>query len=432
MPTYDTNATTGQPRKSKNVKREEGIVLTRIILALSFVVCGVHLAYADPTINSVSGALRHKGTTVISGYNFGTKVPAAPLRWEDCESHANNVDDHSYCASQFDQVGPWYRGCGEWSLMFKNSRSNRWIEPPHTRSQIIVGGGHKDNYPVDDNCSNVGIVFDAGSGKDTWFLMWYERWSPDFPYNAPADGWLFNAKAGEFGTGSTMWSGQICQVWGLFEKGNPGGRGDFCTGYCNECGGTISGRGEKVIDDIHLGWRHLEVRIDRYKGIAAWMGDNKFSMNANCAQSDLPIFSDSIRHYYIGGWMRWYYPRGTNTGVYHLCDNAWRYFDDMYVDNSLARVMLANDSNYARATVVEPQIPSAWNDNSITVMVNLGRLPDSGTAYLFVFDADNNRNPVGYPVSIEGGSNPNPNPPAPPPPPDTTPPAPPTGLEIKK
>jgi hypothetical protein len=36
--------------------------------------------------------------------------------------------------------------------------------------------------------------------------------------------------------------------------------------------------------------------------------------------------------------------------------------------------MLANASDYDLATLIEPQIPSAWSDTSITVTMNLGRL----------------------------------------------------------
>ncbi len=77
-----------------------------------------------------------------------------------------------------------------------------------------------------------------------------------------------------------------------------------------------------------------------------------------------------------------------------LDPNAWRYFDDMYVDTTHARVVMANNSDYESATIVEPQIPSAWSDTEITFTVNLGMLSETGTRCLFVFDADNNRSPA--------------------------------------
>ena len=96
----------------------------------------------------------------------------------------------------------------------------------------------------------------------------------------------------------------------------------------------------------------------------------------------------------------------------------WRYFDDVYIDRTPTRAVLANNSSYDSATIVEPQIPSVWADGSVTAKVNLGKLPDSGNAYLFVFDSNNQANSVGYPVTLGSGGG------------DTTPPAVPTGVTV--
>ena len=80
-------------------------------------------------------------------------------------------------------------------------------------------------------------------------------------------------------------------------------------------------------------------------------------------------------------------------------------------------IILANNADIDLATIIEPQILSAWDDESIAATVNLGKLPGAGIAYLFVFDANNERNTAGYPVALSGV-------------PDTTPPAAPGGLLI--
>ena len=81
-------------------------------------------------------------------------------------------------------------------------------------------------------------------------------------------------------------------------------------------------------------------------------------------------------------------------------NEMYRYFDDIYIDTTFSRVMLADNQTISHASVVEPQPPMVWSEDSITFKVNLGRLPDTGTAYLFVFDANNSSNSVGYPVTI--------------------------------
>lgn len=116
------------------------------------------------------------------------------------------------------------------------------------------------------------------------------------------------------------------------------------------------------------------------------------------------------------------------TGLANCLDNnqktghpdAFRYFDDVYIDNTYARVVLANNASYEQATIVEPQIPSAWSDGSIAVTVNGGKFADGQTAFLFVFDAENNHNASGYPVTIGFTAEP-----------DVTAPAVPMGLIIR-
>ena len=138
---------------------------------------------------------------------------------------------------------------------------------------------------------------------------------------------------------------------------------------------------------------------------------------------DDPI--SSIRSFTLGGYFRYVVDGGSiaNTADYRggILDSNYRYYDDMYIDTSLARIMLCNNSTYANATICEPQIPSAWSNTTITSTVNLGKLPSSGMGYLFVFDSSNNHNSTGYPVVIGGGGGGG----------DMIAPDPPTGLRIE-
>jgi hypothetical protein len=88
----------------------------------------------------------------------------------------------------------------------------------------------------------------------------------------------------------------------------------------------------------------------------------------------------------------------------------WRYYDDIYVDLGLARVVLANNTVLSRATIIENQIPTSWSDGSITATVNLGQFTQGQTAYLFVVDATGTPNATGAAVTA-GGTASTPNPP---------------------
>ena len=67
-------------------------------------------------------------------------------------------------------------------------------------------------------------------------------------------------------------------------------------------------------------------------------------------------------------------------------DYADTYWDDVYVDNSWARVEVGDSSTYANCTHREMQIPSSWSNSSVTVTVNQGSLSSLSGKYLFVVD----------------------------------------------
>jgi hypothetical protein len=68
-------------------------------------------------------------------------------------------------------------------------------------------------------------------------------------------------------------------------------------------------------------------------------------------------------------------------------------------------VVVANNLSLANATIIEPQVPTSWNDGSISVTVNLGKFSAGQTAYLFVVDSSGTANAMGQPITIGATSN---------------------------
>ena len=66
------------------------------------------------------------------------------------------------------------------------------------------------------------------------------------------------------------------------------------------------------------------------------------------------------------------------------------YIDDVYIDNTLARVEIGNQPVFANCTHKEMQIPTAWADDEITITLNQGSFTDAENIYLFVVDSDGN------------------------------------------
>lgn len=64
------------------------VIITAMILTV--MCCGT--ATAEPQVQSVSASFVHKRTVVIRGSGFGSKTPAAPLMWDDCDGKAVDND----------------------------------------------------------------------------------------------------------------------------------------------------------------------------------------------------------------------------------------------------------------------------------------------------------------------------------------------------
>ena len=67
----------------------------------------------------------------------------------------------------------------------------------------------------------------------------------------------------------------------------------------------------------------------------------------------------------------------------------WAYYRDLYYDDTYARVMVGNAATYNACTILEPQIPVAWSNTSITVIPNAGQFETLAGKWVYVFDANN-------------------------------------------
>ena len=80
----------------------------------------------------------------------------------------------------------------------------------------------------------------------------------------------------------------------------------------------------------------------------------------------------------------------------------WYVFSDtMYIDNSLARVMISDQPTFSRQGVSaqgqwEVQVATEWADRDLKFVLRLGPLQSAEQIYLYVFDHDGNVNANGY------------------------------------
>jgi hypothetical protein len=371
------------------------------------------IAYGEPSINSTSGTCSHNSAITITGANFGSKPLATPVVWDTCETGTP--------ADKWDVVRPASGDLlgdhGKIGAYRTKATIDGWGSPysggestPHARSTKYYcanayaatdAGGSIDQ----DECS---LGINTGGATYAYFIFYY-RVDSDWCFcGHGTDG---NHKMLSVGEGTTPYGGAHF----YWEFRHPRVDNATETGFRESatCGCLNASSNDITPFDNPrtIGWIHIEYLMHFHaSGFAKAVADNVTSMEMTSCN---PSTWGAINYCGIGGYHRNY---GNNDGS----DTArnFRYFDDIYFDTTFARVMLANNQNYENATIIEPQIPSAWSDSSITVSVNQGALDSCKTYYLFVFDSNNIHNTVGHPIRIVSG--------------DSEPPCPPTGLKVQQ
>ena len=81
--------------------------------------------------------------------------------------------------------------------------------------------------------------------------------------------------------------------------------------------------------------------------------------------------------------------------------DAYTFWDDVYIDNTPARIELGNAATYGACTHREIQIPSAWSDTQVSLTMNTGTFDGGQVAWLYVATANNVVSP-GYQITLGG------------------------------
>jgi hypothetical protein len=374
-----------------------------------------------PSIASAPALVSHGQSVTISGSGFGAKPRAAPAVWDD--GSGDNPLDRWDTVYPYTNDVPFRFGYRMPSQVTLANGSNGGIALPHGHVQRYLCGAHYNSGNLDAySGANVAAVKNGQEGNIYTYVSYYRAIDPRWHTNtncAAGEEWMcdHNFKEYDYAEGEGIYGDMTNNIYfgsgagsGLFDSVVWGGNylegmnlaihsvnTDFMSWY-PEYGTVFSSVG---VPGAGQGWQKVELVLKHASddGFHRIYQDNTLAWDVSL--NDDRLAPGPRVETVFGGYSREY----GDTEVYK---NNWRYYADVYYDHSFARVMLANDADYAQATIVEPQVPSAWANDSITFAVNLGRLSDSGTAYLFVFNGSNVRSKVGHPVTlgVSGGVRP--------------------------
>ncbi len=342
----------------------------------------VDTTMAVPAVQSVTGTLNHGASITISGSGFGTKPNAAPVLWDDATGTA--ITDK--WSGAWPDKNPGYN-----TTYFAPMRG---VPLPHSHVTRYIAGAHVGNNA--DTGTAVILYKNIPLPPLPYYVYvsWYQRMDPAWHFGGDNNTKTFDYSNGT-GPYNNPSSWYIC-----YGPPHPNAVTDTGAQWTNENGtplenpdqnGHIAWWGTAV--NPMANWSKVEMAIkltDQHDGyINIWENGHQVMSYVGITDN----YGGTLRSIGVGGYAR----------MYGYTSN-WRYFDDVYIDTTLSRVVLADNPVLSQATIVENQIPSAWSSGSITAKVNLGKFTQGQAAYVFVVDAGGTVNSTGLKVTAGGTS----------------------------
>jgi hypothetical protein len=351
-----------------------------------------HFALAAPSVQQLSGALAHQGMVTISGSGFGSKSTAAPHLWDDASGTS--------LSSKWDLAVPNAAADANYNVQYRPV-GFRNVAGPHPNAKKYIVGGHGSSWnPYAGGEVMISKAKSSHSNGDVVYARAYLRVDP---------AWQFASTAADNN-----------HKWFVM---NFGGKGPYEDDYfyIDYDQGKFNNPSAAVQHKYSPAPGHA-LRSPDVLGHSNWWNTSPNPASQwvlHEVETKLSTGSDGYLRVWTNGSQVMNYSGPTDTGAHSDMAvafggysstyvisprNNFRYFADVYIDYTPARVILANNADLGAATIREVQIPSRWADTSIDVSVNLGKFSSGQTAYLFVVNGSNSRNSVGYPVTVGGTS----------------------------
>ncbi len=340
----------------------------RVMLALLLVAgAAASAASGAPVVNSVTGVVQHKGVVTISGSAFGGKAVAAPYRWDDFD---------------YGTVGSTLRSesNGGWTL----DASMVGDEPRYSTAQVRWPGAKSAYQNFTGGNYNSTISLTHYPPGPLYFSGWFYM---TVSGAASRNSKLLQLRAGDLD--AITWECRVDQY-----PINPSGQQ-----YVADCNGQETKASWVIGGNLHADgqWHRLEFYLSQgtvgvSDGVwSVWLdGRLVTELTGTFMTSNCPFDHFYLSHYYASD-------QGTPQ------PQAQRWWDELYVDNTRARVEIGDASTWAACTHREIQVPSAWTASAITCTVNEGTFTAGQQAWLYVVDSSGTANAQGYPITFTGG-----------------------------
>ncbi len=338
------------------------------LLGVAFCLWTSSAAWGAPDITQHPTVISDGQNVTIGGNGFGTKPLAAPIKWDKFDNGTPNAP--------LNTIRPEWKPYSNTSTFFLAGDSHSGNLSVGTTSQTAVGSNYIMIPPSEEVFISYWYKADNVDPDDYGIVkMARINSSP-----AAGGGGVYNG-TGSYGLGGKSIGNMHNQVLN-YDNGADGGQ---VAGYAM------------------MGWNKWN-RIDMYVKLGSPGAANGIhqcqSVGYNMANQSGVVNRAAGTNFkkdavYLGAYI------SHGTGVYQV------YLDDIYIDNTRARVELGNSSVFSSCTHREMQIPTNWagSGNQISFNVNQGTFSDSEQVWLFVVDSAG-RASGGVPVSFSPPSGP--------------------------
>lgn len=316
--------------------------------------------FGTPLIKNLNGQSFNGGTMTIIGANFGLKPTAAPKYYSNLENET---------------VGKIPRG---WV------KASTGVEVSNSRSSDGVSA-LKATFDGKDDWSQIKI--DLGEMKNLYFTanIYFEK---DDTCSGQFKAWRITSSPSAYNVfeeaGTTSF---INDFWFFRNPDRWGNNSSFV--YYNggkSIGATIGTQSDLILFNK---WQRIEQFV---KGSSsASVADGYMWTRRVGRLGDLQHASNFVT--FAKNNTRWrYFMLGQAWGQHSDCSsgNAAVFYDNIYIDNTLARVEIGNAPNWKDCTHREIQIPISWNNSEIKIKINKGAMSSFVNKYLFVVDHEGN------------------------------------------
>jgi len=345
------------------------------ILIVSILVFLPRIAISAPSISGVSGVFTHGGAVVITGSSFGSKSTPAPIDFEQFE---DSVED----GTDLEDESVWNVAAS--AEVKYNTSSQRTIN-----STLNVKDRLRRDYSPGGPFSRQ--VFSSAGSKIISFWVYMTI------YNLDATGdWQWKVWRILTEDQHTAPPGILNQSWWNSD-------GSFARFYFEKSGMSPAGSPGGFTYKTDQ-WVYVEALIKECSDIDIQDGEAYFKVMCSDGTVTTNQFTATATRTTsnpdILDWIRLGY--GMENAA-NADNEIYVFFDDIYIDNSWARVAIGNAAVYTNSTHIEMQSPIAWASGEITITANQGSFSINDTAYIFVFDSDGTASD-GYEITIGDGT----------------------------